>query len=140
MRTIAHEGRGEVYTLLIVLPLVLFAISLGFDVVAMLSGAHVWGALAFANLAAGLVSAALACMVFVRVHQAYRPGSRARERSLLFLWLGACAIVPFAVSLVLRAEGRDGSTPPASVFLSIVALGLATLAAFFGDEALRERR
>lgn len=139
MRTIAHAGRGDVYTLLIVLPLVFFAISLGFDVVAMLSGAHVWGVAAAVNLAAGLVSGSLSSMYFAQVHDTYRPGSRARDLSFLFLWLSICALLPFAVSLVLRAVHPEGPTPPASVALSIVALGLATLAGWLGDEAARER-
>ncbi len=139
MSTIAHAGRGEVHTLLIVLPLVLFAISLAFDVVSMLSGAHVWGVAAGVNLGGGLASAGLSAAVFVRRHKAYRPGSRAWEKSWLFLWLSACALLPFGVSLVLRAGQGGGPTPPASVALSIVALGAATLAGWFGDDAARER-
>jgi len=138
MRTIAQASRGDVHTLLIVLPLVFFAISLAFDVVAMLSGAHVWGVAAAVNLAGGLVSGALSLVIFARQHLGYRPGSRARDLSFLFLWLSACALIPFSVSLVLRAVHPSGPTPPASVALSIVALGLATLAGWLGDEAARD--
>lgn len=139
MRTIAQAGRGDVHTLLIVLPLVFFAISLAFDVVAMFSGAHVWGVAAAVNLAAGLVCGAVSMVLFARLHLEDRPGSRARELSFLFLWLSACALLPFAVSLVLRAAHPGGPTPPASMALSIVALGLATLAGWLGDEATREQ-
>jgi len=140
MRTIAHADRGDVHSLLIVLPLVLFAIAVGFDVVAMLSGSDVWGVRASVNIAAGIACAAASVRAFRSAHRARSPGSRARRKSFLFLWLSACALALFTVSLALRLAESRGRATQASVLLSIVALGTAAIAGFFGDDAAREPR
>jgi uncharacterized membrane protein len=139
MRTIALAGRVDVHPVLIVLPLVFFALSLVFDVVVMLSGATVWGVAAGVNLSAGLATASIALTSFAWAHKTLRPGTRVQQKSAFHLALAASSLVPFALSLALRAARTQGPPPSVAVALSILALGTATAAGFLGDELTRHR-
>jgi len=136
-RAMTRAGRVDVHPVLIVLPLVFFALSLIFDVLVLLTGASVWGMAAGANLSAGLTTAVVSMVAFLRAHLGLRPGTRLKQRSGWHLGLATGALVPFALSLALRAAEPHGSPPSAAMALSIAALGAATAAGFLGDELMR---
>jgi len=137
MPSLARGGRVDVHPVLIVLPLVFFALSLVFDVLVMLSGATVWGVAAGVNLSAGLGTASVSLTSFALAHKHLRPGTRLQQKSSWHLGVATCALVPFSLSLALRAARPSGPPSSAAIVLSIVALGVATFAGFLGDELTR---
>lgn len=139
METITRVARIDVHPLLIVLPPILFALSLVFDVLAVLVGTSVWDTIANGNLAAGLVAAIVSATAFLRAHLALHAGTRVKRASAMHLGLIAAALGGCALSLALRGAQTEGPTPSAAIVLSTFALCAVTVAAWLGDELTQRR-
>lgn len=122
-----------VQPVLVMFPLGLFAMAVLFDVADLLGGPSILGALAYWNIAAGLVVGVLSAVagavdvMFVRRPQARRLGAL---RTLINIGV----LVAFAVILMVRVRAADRVASGGLFLIEVLALGLAVFGAWFAGQ------
>lgn len=122
---------------LIVLPLSLWTLALGFDVVSVVSRSELWAAMAYWNLGAGLATALLASLFGVLEHLGLAPGTRAAKASLAHALLNVTALGLLGVSLAIRTVSRDAAMAPWALSTAAAGYGLVLGAGWLGKELAR---
>jgi uncharacterized membrane protein len=127
-----------VQPILVMFPLGLFAMAVMFDMADLLGGPDILGALAYWNIAAGLVGGALATVAgAVDVMFARRPQDR-RLGALRSL-INVGVLVVFAVIAMLRVQATDRVIGGGLFTVELLALALAGFGAWFGGEIANGR-
>jgi uncharacterized membrane protein len=122
-----------IHPILIPFPLGLLSTSAVFDVVHLLTGNGKWSQISFWMIAAGIIGG-LAAAVFGLIDWLAIPsGTRAKA---VGMWHGATNVVMvtlFIASWLFRADA-PGDPGIVAIVLSFVAVGLASLGGFLGEE------
>ncbi|AEV81414.1 hypothetical protein ACWT_0402 [Actinoplanes sp. SE50] len=127
-----------VQPVLVMFPLGLFAMAVLFDLADLLGGPNILGALAYWNVAAGLVVGVLAALagaidvMFLRRPQARRLGAL---RTLINIGV----LVVFAVVLMVRVRAPERVAGGGLFMIELLALGLAGFGAWFTSELANGR-
>jgi uncharacterized membrane protein len=120
--------------MLIVFPLGLLAIGVLFDIIRMFTGNDVLAAVAFWNIAAGVVGGLLAALFGFIDWLNVPAGTRAKQVGLLHGGGNVVVVALFAVSWLLRL-GEPNYVPSTLAFvLGIVAVLIALVTAWLGGE------
>jgi uncharacterized membrane protein len=134
MRPRARWAGTAVQLVLVVFSVALLAMSVLFDVVALVAQDARWASLALWDLEVGLGgNAAAGVLALASLRHAVpwsRAGWLASRRALAHL----SALVPFGAALVLRQATRHGLAPNAAIVLSAAGLGLVAVAAWLTNE------
>jgi uncharacterized membrane protein len=126
-----------VHRRLIVLPLSLWTLALGFDVVSVVSRSDLWAAMAYWNLGAGLATALLAGLFGVLDHLGIAPGTRAARVGLAHALLNIMALGLLGVSFAIRTVSRDAAMAPWALSTAAAGYGLVLGAGWLGRELAR---
>jgi uncharacterized membrane protein len=106
----------------------------------LLGGPAILGALAYWNIAAGLVTGVFAALAgaidLLLVHN----GTRAKRMGVLLNLVNMGVLILFAVILMLRMRTTDRVAGPGLFLLEVLALGVAVVGAWFGGELVNRRR
>lgn len=127
-----------VQPVLVMFPLGLFAMAVLFDLADLLGGPNILGALAYWNIAAGLVVGVLVAVagavdvMFVRRPQARRLGA-------LRTLINVGVLVAFAVIAMVRVRAADRVASVGLFLIEVLALGLAVFGAWFAGELANGR-
>jgi uncharacterized membrane protein len=138
-RSTAMESRAKllghpVHPMLIVLPLGLFIAAVIFD------GLHLWrrsatfAAVAYWNIAAGVVGGLLAAVFGLIDWFAIPAGTRAKRIGLLHGGSNVVVVLIFAVVWLMRGERPDTAPTTTLFLLEVVALALGSVAGWLGGE------
>jgi uncharacterized membrane protein len=124
-----------VHPMLIVLPLGLLSAAVVFDIVYLITGSDVFSAVAFWNIAAGIVGGLTAALFGAWDWLHIPRGTRAKR---IGLWHGGGNVVVvalFSVSWLLRLGGGEPYEPSLFAYvLSFVGVGLAAVTSWLGGE------
>jgi len=134
MRTRARALGHPIHPMLVVFPLGLFTTAVIFDLVFLLGDNETFSQVGFWNITAGVIGAILAALAGVVDWTGIPARTRAKSVGLLHGGLNSAALVLFVIAWIVRLD-RSGHAPPVAVFvLQVVALVVASGAAWFGGE------
>ncbi|HET8661931.1 MAG TPA: DUF2231 domain-containing protein [Micromonosporaceae bacterium] len=130
VRVLGHP----VHPMLVMLPLGLFVTAVVFDLVDILGGGEVFGEVAYWDIAAGLVGAALAApfgsLDWLNIPQ----GTRAKRIGLLHGGANLLVALVFLVVWLVRQAEPAHAAGGGLFVVEILAIGLASVAAWLGGE------
>jgi len=127
-----------VHPVLVMFPLGLFTVAVLFDLGDLLGGPEMFGALAYWNIVAGLISGVLVVLAsaidlaFVRGSAAKRVGV---QRNLMHMGV----LVLFAVILLVRMQSPDRVAGWGLLAVELISLTAAFFAAWYGGELANRR-
>jgi uncharacterized membrane protein len=129
-----------VQPVLVMCPLGLVAMAVLFDLGNLLGGPAILGALAYWNVAAGLVGGVFAALAGAIDLLFVRNGTRAKRMGVLLNLVNMGVLILFAVILMLRMRTIDRVAGPGLFLVELLALGVAVVGAWFGGELVNRRR
>jgi uncharacterized membrane protein len=138
MRSKARVAGHAVHPMLIVFPLGLLGMSVVFDVVGIVSRSSVWGVVSYWDIAAGVVTGAVAGFFGLLDYRGIPSGTRASRIALVHGVTNVVVLGAFALSFLSRtASGPETPAWPA-LALSVGGLALAVIAGWFGGELVEQ--
>ena len=129
-----------VQPVLVMFPLGLFTMAILFDLGNLLGGPAILGALAYWNIAAGLVGGVFAALAGAIDLIFVRNGSQAKRMGVLLNLVNMGVLILFAVILMLRMRTTDRVAGPGLFLIELLALGVAVVGAWYGGELVNRRR
>jgi uncharacterized membrane protein len=129
-----------VQPVLVMVPLGLFAMAVLFDLGNLLGGPAILGALAYWNVAAGLVTGVFAALAGAIDLLFVRNGTRAKRMGVLLNLVNMGVLILFAVIFMLRMRTTDRVAGPGLFLIELLALGVAVVGAWYGGELVNRRR
>ena len=124
---------------LVMFPLGLFAIAVFFDIGDLLGGPSLLGALAYWNIAAGLVGGVLAALAGAIDLIFVRNGTRAKRIGVLLALINMGVLILFAVILMVRMRTTDRVASGGLLAVELLALSAAVFGAWYGGELVNKR-
>jgi uncharacterized membrane protein len=133
------QGRAKlfghaIHPILIPFPLGLLVTSFVFDVVYLLTYNSKWAEIAFWMITAGVIGGLVAAVFGVIDFRRVPDDTRAHSIGVWHAVLGGSMMVVFAVSWLLRFLGEPAEPRVIPIILSLLGVGLAVLAGWFGGE------
>jgi uncharacterized membrane protein len=129
-----------VQPVLVMFPLGLFAMAVLFDVANVLGAPDIVGALAYWNIAAGLVGGVLAALAMA-IDLVFLPnGTRAKRTGVFLALVNMGVLIFFAVILMLRMRTPDRVAGGGLLLVEVLALAAAVFGAWYGGELVNRRR
>ncbi|MFL5576317.1 MAG: DUF2231 domain-containing protein [Gemmatimonadaceae bacterium] len=122
-----------VHPMLVVFPLGLLITAAVFDVVHLVTGAPVWGAVAFWLITAGLIGAVAAAVAGLADYRAIPPGTRAKRVGIRHGFGNAFVVVLFLLRWFLGLDAPAVPSPYATA-LSLLGAALLGVTAWLGGE------
>lgn len=123
-----------IHPMLIVVPLGLFIGAVVADAVYLLQGNPTFAAVAYWNIAGGIIGGLLAAVFGLLDWSAIPNGTRAKRVGLLHAVTNAIVLALFAFAWFARNAGVDITPTPSIFLIEIAALGLGMVAAWLGGE------
>lgn len=123
-----------IHPMLIVLPLGLFIAAVVFDGLYLWRGSPTFAAVAYWNIAAGVVGGLLAAVFGVIDWLAIPAGTRAKRIGLLHGGSNVVVVVMFALVWLMRGNSVDAMPTTNMFLLEVVALGLGSVGGWLGGE------
>jgi uncharacterized membrane protein len=128
-----------VQPVLVMFPLGLFAMAVLFDIGDLLGGPHMLGALAYWNIAAGLVGGVLVALASAIDLVATRNTVPAKRMGVLISLVNMGVLILFAVILMVRMRTPDRVAGGGLLVVELLSLGGAVFAAWYGGELVNRR-
>ena len=123
-----------IHPMLIVLPLGLFIAAVAFDALYLWRGSRTFAAVAYWNIAAGVVGGLLAAVFGLIDWFAIPAGTRAKRIGLLHGASNVIVVAIFALVWLMRGNTAD-AIPTTNLFiLEVIALGLGSIGGWLGGE------
>ena len=131
---------GEaVQPVLVMFPLGLFTIAIFFDIGDLLGGPDILGALAYWNIAAGLVGGVLVAAASAIDLVFTRSGARAKRAGVFTALVNMGVLILFAVILMLRMRTPDRVAGGGLLAFEMLSLAGAVFGAWYGGELVNRR-
>jgi uncharacterized membrane protein len=128
-----------VHPVLVMFPLGLFTIAVLFDIGNLLGGPDMLGALAYWNIAAGLIGGVLVALASALDLVLARNGTRAKRLGVLMSLVNMGVLILFAVILMLRMRTPDRVAGGGLLAVELLSLVGAVFAAWYGGELVNRR-
>jgi uncharacterized membrane protein len=128
-----------VQPVLVMFPLGLFAMAVLFDIGNVLGAPDILGALAYWNIAAGLVGGVLVAVASAIDLVAARNSLRAKRMGVLIALVNMGVLILFAVILMLRMRTPDRVAGAGLLVVELLSLAVAVFAAWYGGELVNRR-
>jgi len=128
-----------VHPVLVMFPLGLFTMAVLFDVGNLLGGPDMLGALAYWNIAAGLIGGVLVALASALDLVFARNGTRAKRLGVLISLVNMGVLILFAVILMLRMRTPDRVAGGGLLVVELLSLVGAVFAAWYGGELVNRR-
>ena len=128
-----------VQPVLVMFPLGLFAMAVLFDIGDLLGAPDILGALAYWNIAAGLVGGVLVALASAIDLVATRNSVPAKRMGVLISLVNMGVLILFAVILMLRMRTPDRVAGGGLLVVELLSLAGAVFAAWYGGELVNRR-
>jgi len=122
------------HPMLIVLPLGLFIAAVVFDALYLWRGSSTFAAVAYWNIAGGIVGGLLAAVFGLIDWIAIPTGTRAKRIGLLHGGANVVVVLLFGVVWIMRGDATDTAPTTGLFLLEVGALGLGSVAGWLGGE------
>ena len=127
-----------VHPVLVMFPLGLFTMAVLFDLGDLLGGPEMFGALAYWNIVAGLISGVLVVLASA-IDLAFVRGSAAKRLGVQRNLMHMGVLVLFAVILMVRMQSPDRVAGWGLLAVELISLTAAFFAAWYGGELANRR-
>ena len=123
-----------IHPMLIVLPLGMFVAAVVFDALHLWRGSSTFAAVAYWNIAGGVLAGLVAALFGFIDWFAIPAGTRAKRIGLLHGGSNVVVVGIFGVVWLLRSDTVDGAATTTLFLLEVVALALGSVAGWLGGE------
>ena len=132
MRRSAHIDRHAVHPVLVIFPLGLFALSLAFDAVALITDQGAFGSVAAADIAGGIALGFIAAIFGALDLRELPQGSRAARIGLAHATMALTMLALFGASLATRVASPSRLPSELAVGLSLAGIALSAMVGALG--------
>jgi uncharacterized membrane protein len=122
------------HPMLVTLPIGLWTSAVVFDLIEMISNNAVFGQVAYWNIVAGLIGAALSAVTGLVDWTGVPANTRAKRVGLLHGGLNTLVVLLFLVAWLVRMDNPQHMVSGVVFAMEVVAIGVASVSAWYGGE------